>query len=101
RPVILMPARLDGQKGHDVLLRAAAEVPEAMFALAGEGPLRASLEAQAAAAGIADRVVFLGHRTDIPELLAAADVFALPSLYEGSSLAVLEAMAAGRAVVSS
>jgi glycosyltransferase involved in cell wall biosynthesis len=51
--------------------------------------------------GIAGRVRFLGHRTDIPQLLAAADLFALPSLYEGTSLAVLEAMAARRAVVSS
>src|SRR5262249_20573876 len=51
--------------------------------------------------GIRERVVFLGHRTDVPELLSACDVFALPSLYEGSSLANLEAMAAGRAIVSS
>ena len=101
RPVVLTCARLDEQKGHAVLLRAAAEIPDALFVLAGEGPERAALEAQAAELGIADRVLFLGHRTDIPELLAASDVFALPSLYEGSSLAVLEAMAAGRAVVSS
>jgi len=101
RPVVLTVARLDEQKGHPVLIRAAAELPDAVFALAGEGPDRAALEAQAASLGLADRVVFLGHRTDVPELLAACDVFALPSLFEGSSLAVLEAMAAGRAVVSS
>ena len=101
RPVVLTCARLHQQKGHTFLLRAAAELPEAVFALAGDGPERATLEAQAAALALGDRVVFLGHRTDIPTLLAACDVFALPSLYEGSSLAVLEAMAAGRAVVSS
>ncbi len=101
RPVVLTCARLDEQKGHPVLLRAATEVPEAVFAFAGEGPERASLEAQAAELGVADRVLFLGQRADIPDLLASTDVFALPSLYEGSSLAVLEAMAAGRAVVSS
>jgi len=101
RPVVLTCARLHAQKGHAVLLRAAAELPDAVFALAGDGPERAALEAQAAALALGDRVVFLGHRTDIPALLAACDVFALPSLYEGSSLAVLEAMAAGRAVVSS
>jgi len=101
RPVVLTAARLDEQKGHPVLIRAAAEIPEALFVLAGEGPRRAALQELAAELGIADRVLFLGHRTDIPELLAASDVFALPSLYEGSSLAVLEAMAAGRAVVSS
>jgi glycosyltransferase involved in cell wall biosynthesis len=94
-------ARLDPQKGHDVLLRAAAHVPEAVFVLAGEGPQRPALEAQAAKLGISERVRFLGFRRDIPELLAASDVFALPSLYEGTSLALLEAMAAGRAIVSS
>jgi glycosyltransferase involved in cell wall biosynthesis len=100
-PLVLTPARLDEQKGHDVLFRAAAEVPEARFVLAGEGPLRAQLEAEVARLGLAERVLFLGRRDDIPQLLAACDVFALPSLYEGSSLAVLEAMAARRAVVSS
>ena len=101
RPVVLTSARLDEQKGHAVLLRAATEVPEAIFVLAGEGPERTALEAQAGELGVADRVRFLGQRTDVPDLLAACDVFALPSLYEGSSLALLEAMAAERAVVSS
>jgi glycosyltransferase involved in cell wall biosynthesis len=100
-PIVFTCARLDPQKGHSVLLQAAAKVPQAVFVLAGEGPLRPELEAQAAALGVPDRVRFLGFRTDIPELLAASDVFALPSLYEGTSLAVLEAMAAGRAIVSS
>lgn len=100
-PVVLTAARLDEQKGHQILLRAAAELPGVVFALAGEGPDRAALEAQAASLGLEDRVAFLGHRSDVPELLAACDVFALPSLFEGSSLAVLEAMAARRAVVSS
>jgi len=99
--LILTPARLDEQKGHRVLLRAATEVPGAIFALAGEGPERAELEALARELGVADRVRFLGHRTDIAELLAACDAFVLPSLYEGSSLAVLEAMAARRPVLSS
>lgn len=101
RPLVLTPARLDEQKGHPVLLHAAAELPGVDFVLAGEGPERASLEALAAELGIAERVHFLGYRDDIPELLAACDIFALPSLYEGSSLAVLEAMAARRPVVSS
>lgn len=100
-PLVLTPARLDAQKGHATLLQAAAEVPDAVFALAGEGPERGGLEAEARRLGVAERVRFLGRRQDVPELLAACDVFALPSLYEGSSLAVLEAMAAGRPVVSS
>lgn len=101
RPLVLTPARLNAQKGLPVLLEAIAEVPEALFLLAGEGPEREALEAQAAELGVADRVRFLGRREDIPQLLATCDVFALPSLYEGSSLAVLEAMAAGIPIVSS
>lgn len=101
RPLVLTPARLDDQKGHETLLEAVAEVPEATFVLAGEGPKRAELEARAAQLGLGERVRFLGRREDVPALLAACDVFCLPSLYEGSSLAVLEAMAAGIPVVSS
>ena len=101
RPLVLTAARLSDQKGLPVLLEAATEVPEAVFALAGEGPERGRLEDLAERLGVADRVRFLGRREDVPELLAACDVFALPSLYEGTSLAVLEAMAARRAVVSS
>jgi glycosyltransferase involved in cell wall biosynthesis len=101
RPVVLTVARLDPQKGHAGLLRAAREVPEASFVLVGEGPERARLESLAGQLGISERVRFLGQRADTPELLSACDVFALPSLYEGTSLAILEAMAARRAVVSS
>jgi glycosyltransferase involved in cell wall biosynthesis len=101
RPLVLTPARLDAQKGHRVLFEAIAQVPDATFVLAGEGPEREPLEALAAQLGVAERVRFLGRREDVPQLLAACDVFALPSLYEGSSLAVLEAMAAGIPVVSS
>ena len=101
RPLVLTPARLDAQKGHPILLEAIAELPEALFLFAGEGPERGALEARAAELGVSERVRFLGRREDIPQLLAACDVFALPSLYEGSSLAVLEAMAAGIPIVSS
>jgi starch synthase (maltosyl-transferring) len=100
-PLVLTAARLDSQKGLPVLLEAAARLPGAVFALAGEGPEEAALRHLAERLGVADRVHFLGRRDDIPSLLAACDVFALPSLYEGSSLALLEAMAAQRAVVSS
>jgi glycosyltransferase involved in cell wall biosynthesis len=99
-PIVLTVARLDAQKGHHALIEAAAELPGVVFAFAGEGPERNALETRARTVGVADRVRFLGRRTDIPELLAACDVFALPSLYEGSSLAILEAMAAGRGIVT-
>ena len=100
RPVVLTVARHHGQKGLPTLLEAAAAVPGADFVLAGDGPDRGSLESRAAALDLGERVRFLGARSDVPELLAGCDVFALPSLYEGSSLAVLEAMAAGTAILS-
>ena len=98
--VVLTPARLHEQKGHTYLLEAAAQVPDATFVLAGDGPLRARLEARARELGVAERCVFLGHRSDIAELLAVADLFVLPSLYEGLPVSVLEAMAARRPVVA-
>jgi glycosyltransferase involved in cell wall biosynthesis len=98
--VVLTPARLHSQKGHAYLLAAAAQVPDATFVLAGDGPLRAELEAQARDLGVAGRCVFLGERSDVPDLLAAADLFVLPSLFEGLPLSVLEAMAAERPVVA-
>jgi len=100
RPIVLTVARLDQQKGHTVLFDAIRDVPDALFVLAGDGPEKTVLEAKARALGIADRVVLLGHRGDIGNLLAACDLFVLPSLYEGLPLAILEAMAAGKAVVA-
>ena len=100
RPIVLTAARLAPQKGLESLLGAAAMLPDAIFIIAGDGPDRAALAAQAEAAGLADRVRFLGSRRDIPDLLAACDVFVLPSLIEGLPLSVLEAMAAARPVVA-
>lgn len=101
RPIVLTVARLDKQKGHRYLIEAATHVPEAIFVLAGEGPDRVMLEAQASALGVDDRIVFLGYREDIPDLLACCDLFVLPSLYEGLPLSILEAMAAGKPVIAS
>jgi glycosyltransferase involved in cell wall biosynthesis len=100
-PVVLTIARLHQQKGHCYLLEAAALVPEALFVLAGDGPERAKLEAQAHQLGLSNRVLFLGHRQDIPDLLASCDLFVLPSLFEGLPLSILEAMAANKPVVAS
>lgn len=91
---VLAVARLVPQKGIDVLIRATAQL-DATVLVAGDGPERAALEA--AAGG---RVQLLGRRSDVPALLASADVFVLPSRYEGTSLALLEAMGAGKAVVA-
>ena len=99
--LFLTTARLDPQKGLDVLLRAARSVEGARFVIAGVGGELARLERQADELGVRERIVFLGHRTDVPALLAASDAFVLPSLFEGTPLSLLEAMAAGKAVVAS
>jgi glycosyltransferase involved in cell wall biosynthesis len=98
--VVLTPARLHQQKGHLYLLQAAAQVHDATFVLAGEGPLRAELEGLARKLGVAERCVFLGNRTDVADLLGAADLMVLPSLFEGLPVSVLEAMAAQLPVVA-
>ncbi|NKE63202.1 glycosyltransferase, partial [Lentzea sp. PSKA42] len=98
-PVALCPARLEPQKRHDVLLDAWALVPgEAELWLAGDGSLRAELETRAQGLG---RVRFLGTRTDVRDLLEAADVTVLTSDWEGMPIALLESLAAGRPVVAS
>jgi glycosyltransferase involved in cell wall biosynthesis len=68
--------------------------------IAGDGDLGEDLRRQASELGVARAVVFPGHRADVPELLGAIDVFCLSSLYEGTPLALFEAMAAGKPVVS-
>ena len=100
RPIVLTIARLEEQKGIRYLLEAAARVPEALFVLAGEGSERGRLEAQARKSGLEDRIIFLGYREDIADLLASCDLFVLPSLFEGFPLAILEAMAAGKPVIT-
>ena len=96
--------RLNAQKGHRFLLDAAARVlprvPASRALIVGDGDLMGELRRQTAGLGIADRVVFAGHRTEVPDLLGALDVFCISSLYEGTPLALFEAMAAGRAIVS-
>jgi glycosyltransferase involved in cell wall biosynthesis len=105
RPLWVCAARLEEQKGHDVLLDALAEVRrrglEFVVALAGEGSLRASLEQRAAELGLTQQVHFLGQLEDVGPLLAAADTVVLPSRWEGLPLGLLEAMARARPVVAS
>ncbi len=103
-PVLLSVGRLNPQKNHALLLTAFAEAglaaAGARLLVAGTGDLHDALVAQAQALGIDGAVRFLGVRRDVPALLAAADLFVLSSRYEGNPLVVMEAMAAGRAVVA-
>lgn len=95
--------RLNEQKGHRYLIDAFALLPKerpARLLVAGDGDLMPALRDQAARLGIADRVVFTGHRGDVPDLLGAMDVFCIASLYEGTPLTLFEAMAAAKPVVS-
>jgi glycosyltransferase involved in cell wall biosynthesis len=92
-------------KGHvhliDALARLATQHPTLHVAIGGRGQLEESLKARAHEHGIADRVHLLGLRSDVAALLAAADLFVLPSLSEGLPLALLEAMFAGCPIVAS
>jgi glycosyltransferase involved in cell wall biosynthesis len=97
-PVGIIVARLDRLKGHDVLLRALALLQEKEIPfntlIVGDGPEGDSLTRQASELRLGpDRVRFLGYRNDITDLLAASDLFLLPSRTEGLPLSVLEAMA--------
>ena len=96
--------RLNPVKDQATLLRAFAclhgEFADTALVLVGDGALRAALEAQAAALGIAAAVRFLGDRSDVRELLQGFDLFALSSLSEGYSMALLEACASGLPIVA-
>lgn len=102
RKGIVIVARLVEAKDHATALSALARLPsEFAFVLAGEGPLRGALQAQATALGIAGRVRILGSRNDIPSVLAAATVCLQSSRVEGFGIAAIEAMASGLPVVAS
>lgn len=103
-PVIGCVGRLVELKNHRILLEQVpallAAFPRLKLVLVGDGPLANDLRARADALGIAGRVLLAGPRGNVPALLPAFDVFALPSLTEGLSIALLEACAAGLAIVA-
>ena len=103
-PIIGTVGRLDPVKDQAGLVQAFAAVrvahPDALLLVAGDGPCRADLEQLAIALGQQGHVRLLGNRDDIPAVMSALDVFVLPSIAEGISNTVLEAMASGLPVVA-
>jgi len=95
--------RLTWQKGHAALLDAFARLPKRdplRLILVGDGEQRPSLEAQARTLGISADVRFLGEQRETPSLLAGFDLYVHPSIYEGMSNALMEAMAAGKPCIA-
>jgi glycosyltransferase involved in cell wall biosynthesis len=104
-PVIGYIGRLAAEKGLDVLFSSIPGIvqrcPEVQVILAGDGPIRNQLTQSAQKLGIGSHVRFLGVRSDMADLYRAIDVLVLPSRDEGLPMTVLEALAAGKAVVAS
>lgn len=104
--ICLTVARMDPDKGYQFQLSSiqqlhgAAIWPILFFVWAGTGSISNRLKASAAELGVYEHIKFLGERTDIPDLLDAADIFILPSLYEGMPLAIMEAMGKGVPVIA-
>ena len=103
-PVVGTVTRLMPAKGNQYLVEAAKtvldDVPDARFCIVGEGDLLGDLQRQADRLRIADRVRFAGYTRDVAGALAAFDVVAFPSLWEGTPLTAFEALAAGRPIVA-
>ena len=105
RPVIGMVGNLHPRKAHEVFIRAASRVaaqrPDALFVIVGDGERRPALEVMHHELGLADHLLLLGKRTDIPDLMRAFDLFCLTSDYgEGCSNVTLEALASGLPVIT-
>jgi glycosyltransferase involved in cell wall biosynthesis len=102
-PLIVNVGRLAAQKNQHMLLKLLTHIPRVQLAIAGEGELRSTLENEARALGVADRLFLLGEvpPEEIGDFLAAGDVFIFPSIYEATGLAMVEAMQLGLPVIAS
>jgi L-malate glycosyltransferase len=103
--VVLVGNMHSDVKGHPWLIecapRVTREFPDVRFVLVGDGAQRAQFEQQVASLGLTENFLFLGSRTDIPDILAACDIAVLPSRAEGLSNALLEYLAAGLPTIAS
>jgi glycosyltransferase involved in cell wall biosynthesis len=101
--VAAIVARLKPVKGHQYLIDAMAQLgdlPHVKLLIVGDGPLRADLEKQAVAAGVADRVCFAGFRQDIPRVLPSVDALCMASLSEALPYAILEGASHARPILA-
>lgn len=102
--ILLAVGRLVYSKAHEILIAAMPMVlqkfPNAKVGICGDGVLRTNLEAQIQSLGLSDSVKLLGESDHVAKFLASADVFVLPSLWEGLPIALLEAMSAGLPVIA-
>lgn len=103
--IVTYVGRLDPQKGLEYLLTALALLPETIHQqltvlLVGDGPSRASLQQQANNVGLGSLVHFLGFRRDVTDLLAVTDIFVSPTMFEGISNAIMEAMSLAKPVIT-
>jgi glycosyltransferase involved in cell wall biosynthesis len=98
--LVVAAGRLVPVKNHALAIRAIADVPGAVLAILGEGPLQDELEQQATELGIADRVVLAGLRDDARAIMGAADAVVVSSIGEGLPLVALEALAARTPLVA-
>lgn len=102
--VVTTVANLRREKGYHELMAAALDVldqePSAVFLAGGQGALEGQLHAEHALLGLGDRFRFLGQVDDVPGLLAASDVFVLPSRFEGTPIAIMEALCVGLPIVA-
>jgi len=99
---LLSVGHLIDRKGHDLAIRAVADLPGVMLMIAGDGPREGALRALAAESGVADRVRFLGHvdQTRLPDLYGAADIALNCADREGIANVLLEALACGTPLVA-
>jgi glycosyltransferase involved in cell wall biosynthesis len=103
KPLLLSVGRLSRQKNHGTLFQALCKVPDAFLVVIGDGELASELRRQVDELSISERVVFTGevNQEKVNELMSCASLFVFPSLWEGLSMAALEAMSRGMATVAS
>ena len=98
-----MVGRMHRVKGHYAMLQMMPGIlqrcPDAVLLMVGDGPERNAYEALARELGVENRVMFLGQRRDVPEILRAADLFVMPSESEGLPIAAIEALASGTPII--